>query len=370
MERTDMDQHGAVSRLGGPRVLVRRLRPGFWGQGTTRWLVAALLLLLASTSARAASTEDWAASRGVYARADGDQYNCGRLQLLPLESGCVLFEFDVMSGSEDEGESLDFRLSGTMLVEGDGSATWEGETGGGAVCLNLGLQGRTVKVTQKGDLPVSVAGTYAWSDAGLEATAGLAQELLEGLPTAATSLNSNNGAYRLEMASEETDDWFYDVRALFRDSGGLLAEFLVASDLSAVYRVDVEAPVLLHGSADSMMAAVRTVVPADGLQEGTGACAARPAVAGVAPSSVPLVDAIPSNSKLRVGATARVTAVTPGRIPATIQCTSDRPGVAAVDAAGVITGMAPGSAVISGMIAVDGSQKAFSFPVEVLADTR
>jgi hypothetical protein len=63
-----------------------------------RLLIAALMLLLVCLTdclaARAASTADWYAVSGTYNRVDASQYNCGKLQLLPLDNGGVLFELE------------------------------------------------------------------------------------------------------------------------------------------------------------------------------------------------------------------------------------------------------------------------------------
>lgn len=72
---------------------------------------------------------------------------------------------------------------------------------------------------------------------------------------------------------------------------------------------------------------------------------------------------------LRVGETAKVLHVTPGNVPAMITCTSENPGVATVGADGIITVIAPGSAIISGTLAVDGSEKAFRFEINVWAES-
>jgi hypothetical protein len=49
------------------------------------------------------------------------------------------------------------------------------------------------------------------------------------------------------------------MKAVFTDTGALIGEFLIANDLSAVYRIDTENPSHLWVS-DSMMAAVKYLV--------------------------------------------------------------------------------------------------------------
>ena len=337
----------------------------------------ALLLMLVmiwttALPAAAASPDDWFAVSGTCAQADGNQYNSGTLQLLPMDNGCVLFELDVMKGSESEDWSDDFLLSGTFVVEEDGTGTWEEETEAGSVSLRFTLADQTVTVTQKGKLPLPVEGDYTWLEPYFEVTADMAGELVEGLPTATTSLNGNNGAYRLEFSELMVDGWFHDLKAVFVDSGALIGEFLIANDLSAVYRIDTETPMLIYGSADAMMAAAVDVYPEDGDLPETvvqldGKTSLAEGNAEAAPYSVALVDAKPSSAQVKVGETAQVLPVTPGQIPVTYVCTSDKSAVATVDEAGIITGVAPGTAIISGTLTVDGVEKPFQFEVDVWA---
>ncbi len=343
----------------------------------TRLIMLAVTFVLATIRVNAfpvmaASPGDWSALSGSFAQADGSQYNSGKLQLLPLDSGCVLFELAVMKGSEAEAWTDDFLMSGTFVIGEDGSGTWEDETESGAVSLRFTLAGQTVTVTQKGRLPLPVDGAYTWLEPNLEVTADMAGELVEGLPTAATSLNANNGAYRLEFSDIGVDGWFYELKAVFGDNGAMLGEFLIAKDLSAVYRIDTEEPLLLYGSANAMMAAMIDVYPEEGEMPATvaSADAALPEEDTddeATPYAVAVVDAVPSSPQVKVGETAQVVPVVPGHIPATFVCTSDKPDVAAVDAAGTITGVAPGTAVLSGTLSVDGAEKPFRFEVDVWA---
>ena len=319
----------------------------------------------------AVSADDWYAVSGTFNQTDGSQYNNGKLQLLPLDNGCVLFELDVMQGSEAEDISKDFRLPGTFFVEEDGTGTWQEETENGKVSLQFVLDSETVTVIQTGILPIPVEGTYIWLEESLEVTPESAGALLEGLATATTSLNHNNGEYRLEMSDIEVDGWFYDIKATFVDTGALIGEFLIANDLSAVYRIDTEYPILIYGSADSMMAAVRSV-EAEEVGEATAVSSSEtsqeePEILDDSLYTIPLVDAMPSLSTLPVGKTANVLSVTPGNIPSVITCVSENSEIATVDTDGVITGVSPGKAVIAGKLNVDGSEKDFRFEITVFA---
>lgn len=335
----------------------------------TAMLMAFLMCLSVCLPVKAASPEDWYAVRGTFMQDDGSQYNSGKLQLLPLDNGCVLFEFDIMQGSEAEGENMDFRLPGTFYVEDDGTGTWEEETEDGLASLQFVINGDKVTVTQTGILPIPVEGSYTWLEEALEVTEECAGELLEGLATAATSLTSDNRPYHLEMSNVEVDNWFYDVKAIFTKTNALIGEFLIAKDLSAVYRIDTETPILIYGSADSMMEAVNDVPVEEGDEPAT-VVIAETGETGTEDEeemrySVPLVTAMPSSNRLVLGEKTTVTPVTPGNVPASITGTSENPEVATVDADGVIHAIAPGTAVINGTLSVDGSEKSFSFEIEV-----
>jgi Bacterial Ig-like domain (group 2). len=183
-----------------------------------------------------------------------------------------------------------------------------------------------------------------------------------------TSLNHNNGEYRLEMSDMEVDGWFYDMKAVFADTGKLIGEFLIANDLSAVYRIDTETPALIYGSADSMMQATYDMVLGEGEEpltvEGSETNSGDGSV-----YSIPFVTVMPSRSTLPVGETAEVVSVTPGNISATITCTSENPAAATVNADGVINGISPGTTVITGTLSVDGSERAFSFDINVSGES-
>lgn len=335
-------------------------------------LIAFLMCQPIYLPAQAVSLDDWNGVKGTLIQDGGSQYRDSKLQLFLMDNECVLFEFDLLQGSEAE-EAIDFRLSGTFYMEEDGTGTWEEETENGMVSLLFVLNGNKVSVTQAGTLPISVEGTYTWLEENFEVTEECAGELLEGLATAATSLTSENRPYHLEISNMVVDGWFYNMKAIFTQTGALIGEFLIATDLSAVYRIDTEAPTLIFGSADSMMEAVyevaadedealATVVYADSSEAGTEAVE-------VLSYSVPLVYAMPSSSTLNLGEKAKITTVTPGNVPAIITCTSENPEVATVDEDGVIQAVTPGVAVINGTVSVDGSIKAFSFEIDVWSNS-
>ena len=75
-----------------------------------------------------------------------------------------------------------------------------------------------------------------------------ATELVRYLTADATGLNTDLGAYTLNYPESLVSGWFDPIYATFDDSGEYLAQFIVAKDLSAVFRVDGETDsVLIYG---------------------------------------------------------------------------------------------------------------------------
>jgi hypothetical protein len=200
----------------------------------------------------AASLVNWNEVKGTYAKEDNSQYNCGVLSLMYLDNDVVMFEFSMMEGSESEDISRDFRLAGAFYINEDGRGIYENPKTENVI-ITFDLSGDKVAVKQTGALPINVSGEYSFIDDHIQVTEYAAIEILEQLPTAATSLNHNLGEYKLSMSEEMVDGWFYDVKANFVDTKALLAEFYIASDMSAVYRVDTDTPVLIWGSAQPML---------------------------------------------------------------------------------------------------------------------
>lgn len=341
-------------------------------RGMMAGMAAALFSLTICLPLSAASPEDWFDVGGTFRQTAGAELAAGTLQLLPLDNGTVLFEIGVPldEGMEPEAVPTAFHLPGTIYIEENGTGTWEQDTEGGTVSLVFTLEGKRVSIEQSGTLPSPVAGVYTWQSTALNVTEECAGELLEGIATAATSLNESNRPYHLDMSNLVVDGWFYEMKAIHTPTDTVIGEFLIARDLSAVYRTDMEVPTLIHGSADSMLSAVQRVVldatdmPA--VPAGTEALpASSPADEGFG-LELPLVDAIPSRTSLAVGKTGQVAVITPGNIPATVVYASGNPDILTVDETGMMTGIVPGKALLLGTISVDGSEKEFSFEVTVV----
>lgn len=214
-----------------------------------------------STAMEDSYTGPWHGFTSSFARQDSSQYNNSTLQVRYLANGVVLFEFDIMEGSESGDIAHSFQIPGTMLAsESDHTGVYEHlnfETGETLFTINFTLakDEQQMTVAHTGDVPMDPDGVYEHVGAGVECSEGTARALVENLPTAATSLNSTLGAYTINYPEDYVLNYFYPVTATFDDTGAVLASFLVTDDLSAVWRLDTEdgVPALIFGEGQSML---------------------------------------------------------------------------------------------------------------------
>lgn len=307
----------------------------------------------------------WEAVHGNFTREGSSQYNNAVLAMKYLSNYCVLFEFRLMEGSESEDETHDTIVYGVMIVDDKGVGLYETHPGAASFSINFAISedGKRVSVTHSGELSISPDGEYSFTDTSLEVSDLSANTILEHLPSAATSLNSNLGAYTIHYPEALIADWFYPVEATFDDSGVVLAKFLVAKDLSAVFRVDDDiVPVLIFGSVQPMMDAQtydwQKVAEEDSVEdESTGS----PSLEPLPIVSVELEDGV----EIPVGSSSRLNASLPWELPYSITAQSSDKTVATVDANGTVTAIAPGEATISGTITVEDGVKEFSIHISV-----
>lgn len=307
----------------------------------------------------------WESVSGTYTREGSAQYDNGVLQMKYLSNNCAMFELKLMQGSEAEESVQTLVLPFVLIIGEDGVGRYESLPESEklfSIDFALSEDGKTITITHKGELSLSPDGIYTFIDNGLEVSEVSAIAILEQLPTAATSLNHNNGAYTIQYPDELVADWFYPVQAVFNDSGAVLAKFLIAKDLSAVYRADDDIePVLIFGSAQPMLDA-KTIPLRDGVSEGEE-------IAEWVDEPLPLVGAaIADGVHLARGQESRLTVTMPWELPHTLTAESSDPSVVEVDKNGVVKAVSAGKATISGTIAVDDGEKKFS--IEVSVDNR
>jgi hypothetical protein len=305
--------------------------------------------------------EVWQEVRGNFAREGSSQYNNATLQMMYLGNGCVMFEFNLMEGSESEDWAWDIVLPFVALIDDDGVGQYESDPEAEnplKITLKLSDDGQTVTASHTGEMPISCDGMYEFMSDGLEVSEVSAAAILDHLPTAATSLNHNNGAYTMVYSDEVVFNWFYPVTATFDDTDAALAKFIIAKDLSAVYRVDDDIdPVLIFGSAQPMIDYESYVYPDadEETDEGTDG----------EPIAVPLVDVISeAGLTLEPGGTSKLTAVLPWAFDYAIEAESSDTSIVTVSGA-EIKATAAGMATISGTLTVDDGNKEFEFEISV-----
>lgn len=338
--------------------------------------VLTLLVMLAVTAAAMAKgSEEWKKAEGSYTWKESSQYNNGRLIIKPMEEDLFLFEFNVMRGSEKEDSSYDFSTAGIFFVEDNGTAEAEFEVDKKPVKLTFTLNGKTITVKQTGTMPADVSGAYEFTEKGYEVSEAAATAVLEGIAPVKTSLNSTNRPYRLVYAHEAIGGWFYDVRAINEPSNKLFARFLVAADLSAVYRNDdVNNPQLIYGSPAAMLATKKApLLPEEEEDEETSAPegATEEKVEGkddgakenqFAISAV--VNVEPAEPDIKVGESSKLVVTVPGNLKYKLSdLKSSASDKVSVDDKGTLTAKAEGTATISGKLTIDEASREFKVEV-------
>ena len=339
-------------------------------------VLLALSLLLAGCASTPAPDDHspgdgvWETVCGSYAWDESSQYTNSVLSLMWLDDGCVLFEFNLMEGSEEEDSATELTVSGVLNVQEDGSVIYEAASDDGESRLMIGFEisedGKQVTVSHEGELPISPDGNYTFTDSGMEVSDYSATELVRYLPTDATGLNTDLGAYTLNYPESLVSGWFYPLDATFDDSGECLAKFIVAKDLSAVFRVDDDMePVLIYGSAQPMMDGETWPEFDDEVNEGS---VDEPAEE-ISYEPYPLVSVGADNGTfLTVGESTMLLANLPWDLPFTLEASSADTSIADVDENGVITAVTPGETSIIGTLTVEDGVKEFEIIINVFGE--
>lgn len=340
------------------------------------FVLTVALTLAVSVVAMAADSNAWQKAEGNYTWKESSQYNNGHLIIKPMEEDLFLFEFDVMRGSEAEDSSYDFSTAGILLVGDNGVGEAEFEVDKKPVKLTFTMKDKTITVKQSGTMPADVSGSYEFTEKGYEVSEAAATAALEGIAPVKTSLNSTNRPYRLVYANEAIGGWFYDVRAINQPSNKMFARFLVAADLSAVYRNDdVKDPQLIYGSPASMLAAKKAPLLKEEEEEEA------PMIEGATEVNVEKKDAsgadnqsesgavvkvVPADPAIKVGESSKLAVSIPGRLHYKLSdLKSSASDKVSVDDKGNLTAKAEGTATITGKITVDDASR--DFKVEVAA---
>ena len=341
------------------------------------FMVTLVLSLAFTAAALAKAANEWKKAEGSYTWKESAQYNNGRLIIKPMEEDLFLFEFDVMRGSEKEDSSFDFSTAGILLVNDNGVGEAEFDVDKKPVKLTFTLKGKTITVKQEGSMPTDVSGVYEFTEKGFDVSEAAATAVLEGIAPAKTSLKSSNRPYRLIYANEAVGGWFYDVRAIHQPGNKMFARFLVAADLTAVYRNDdVKNPKLIYGSPATMLTTKKApLLPDDEdedevpVPEGATVEKAEGKDAGIPENQSALsavVNVGPADPAIKVGESSKLTVTVPGNLKYKLSelksSADDKVGVAGD---GTLTAKADGVVTISGKLTVDNASR--DFKVEVIA---
>ncbi len=339
------------------------------------FMVALVLTLAVTAVALAKGADEWKKAEGLYVWKQSAQYSNGFLFVKPMEEDLFLFEFKTMRGSEAEDSSYDYNVAGIFLVEDNGTGEAEFEVDKKPVKLTFTLKGKTIAVKQNGSMPADVSGEYDFQEKGYEATEAAATAILEGITPAKTSLNASNRPYRLVYANETVGGWFYDVRAIHQPGNKMFARFLVAADLTAVYRNDdVKNPQLIYGSPATMLATKfapllkeeeedeDAPVPEGATEEkmeGKGSDS------GEDQSRLSAVVSVgPEDPEIKVGESSKLTVSIPGRLKYKLSdLKSSADNKVSVAADGTLAAKAEGTATISGKLTVDNASRDFKVDV-------
>ena len=341
------------------------------------FMVTLVLTLAVTVVALAKGADEWKKAEGSYTWKESAQYNNGRLIIKPMEEDLFLFEFDVMRGSEKEDSSFDFSTAGILLVNDNGVGEAEFDVDKKPVKLTFTLKGKTITVKQEGSMPADVSGAYEFTEKGFEVSEAAATAVLEGITPAKTSLKSSNRPYRLIYANEAVGGWFYDVRAIHQPSNKMFARFLVAADLTAVYRNDeVKNPKLIYGSPATMLTTKKApLLPDDEdedevpVPEGATEEKAEGKDAGTPENQSALsavVNVGPADPAIKVGENSKLAVIIPGNLKYKLsELKSSADDKVSVASDGTLAAKADGVATITGKLTVDNASR--DFKVEVTA---
>ncbi len=314
--------------------------------------------------------EAWESISGTFVREESSQYNNGVLQLKYLSNNNVLFEFRLMEGEEEEDLAKTTVLPFVMLVEEDGTGRYQtlpDAENPFEIVFTLSEDGNKVTVSHTGEMPILCDGEYEFLNSSLEVSEASALAILDHLPTAATSLNHELGAYTIAYPEELIDDWFYPVEAIFDDTEAVLAKFLIAKDLSAVYRVDDDIePALIFGTAQPMLDAVILVEYFDDNYDDIESEDEAPEAVYYEKQLITVE--LVQGTAFTVGSVSPLAAYIPGQLPYEIEAYSSDPDIITVDEDGVAEALAVGEADIYGTIRVFDGQRDFSIHLYVEED--
>lgn len=206
-------------------------------------LFAFMMAITCNSGLAKASADVWQNAGGFYSLEGSGQFNNGMLKIWNVDESFVIFEFNMMQGSEREKKSRSYAFSGMLTKKGD-KAVYEGGDNN-PVRLELACRDKVITVKQKGVLPIEVDGAYNFEGKEMDLSEASGIVLIEHLSPALTSLNVHNQGYALRMFPEMTPEGYYFFLAT--REGKEIAAFLMSRSMTSVWRVDAEPIVQVFG---------------------------------------------------------------------------------------------------------------------------
>ena len=320
----------------------------------------------------------WKDVCGSYARENSSEYSNSVLNLKYLGDNAVMAEIKLMEGNESEEEPIETVISGVILTDNNvGTITYSNESNPVNINIEISNDLKSVEISHTGELAVSPDGKYSFTNDGVEVSDESAITILSYLPEDSTGLYGGANEYTINPPDGLVEDWFYPVNVLDSDLETVWASFIIAKDMSAVYRVNEGAEAsLIYGSAKSMMDA-QTYIYDDGfgdyipddedITDENGDEDITELVT-IFDEPIPVVGVESENGTLlTVGSLGKLIAKLPWDLSYTIEATSEDDSIVSVDG-NAITAVSAGETNINGKIFVDDAEKEFSINLLVVND--
>lgn len=307
----------------------------------------------------------WKDVIGSYSREDSSQFSNGVLNMKYLDGNSVMVEIKLMEGSESEESAIETVISGVMKTkENLGTIKYDSSS----INFEISEDLKNVEITHEGNFEISPDGKYSFLEEGIEVSDESAVTILNYLPKELTGIEEG---YVINPPESLVEDWFYPVNVTYGDS--IMVEFIIAKDMSAVYRLDADEPTLIYGSAKNMLEAqtysysefedemIDEENEYDQDEELTE-------MVSIFDEPMPLVFVESEKGTLfTVGEEGKLVPRLPWNLPYTIISLSDDSSIVSADG-DTIKGISEGETTITGKIIINEEEKDFSINILVVND--
>ena len=176
---------------------------------------------------------------GMYTHSGRSEIENKALTIKHLPSGLLIFELNLFSRGENMG------FSGILNVDESNHAHYDSsfnDSGKYKLDFYFSAGGKEIRIVREGEMTIIPDGVYQYASGCISIKAATAIKFIESLPSVLTSLNIYNTPYTIECV----DTYKYSdlcvggfvIKAKHTESGNCIGRFLVAADLSSVYRID------------------------------------------------------------------------------------------------------------------------------------